>query len=80
MSAVNLEKWIRSKGLKKSVVAQKLDVSPPTLSKILKGRQIPDIAQAIRIEELTEGFVSIRGWSIPPRTDLTEKPDQCIGV
>jgi hypothetical protein len=80
VSAHKLELWVRARGLKKGDVARSLGISPPVLSKILKSRQLPDVALAVKIEELTEGYVSIRGWSVEVRTDLTQSPDQCIGV
>jgi predicted transcriptional regulator len=80
VSARKLDLLIKGRGLKKGDFARTNGVSPSVLSKLLKGRQMPSVSQAIQIEELTEGYVSIRGWSVEVRTDLTQSPDQCIGV
>lgn len=48
----NLEKMIIERGLKKSYVAKKAEISVSTMSLILKGKSIPTLQVAIRIAEV----------------------------
>lgn len=66
--------------LKKGDFAKGIGISPSFLSRLLSGERKPALELAEAIEEVTDGFVSMRGWNIEVRRDLTENPKQCIGA
>ncbi|WP_194847755.1 helix-turn-helix domain-containing protein [Candidatus Neptunochlamydia vexilliferae] len=55
-----LEEFIKSSGLKKKSFAQSVGISTTNLWKILKGITRPSLKTAQKIEEFTEGKVSMQ--------------------
>ncbi|MCB1110119.1 MAG: helix-turn-helix transcriptional regulator [Chlamydiia bacterium] len=55
-----LEDFIKKSGLKKKAFAQSVGISTTNLWKILKGITRPSLKTAQRIEEFTEGKVSMQ--------------------
>jgi DNA-binding XRE family transcriptional regulator len=45
----NLQRIIKERGLKQAFIAEKADVSPGALSKIVRGESLPTLPVAIRI-------------------------------
>lgn len=62
-SAQRLAQWLKERGMFQFEFAKMLDVSPSTITRIVRGDYKPRIDLAIQIEQETEGFVPIRGWS-----------------
>jgi transcriptional regulator with XRE-family HTH domain len=59
---MKLREYIEKEGLRKDLFAKKLGISAATLSNWLMGRTEPKIAQALRIQRLTKGYVKIKYW------------------
>ena len=57
-----LAHWLRSYNLSQSDVAERLNVSQPTLGRYLKGKSIPSAKMASKIATITDGFMSVHDW------------------
>lgn len=58
-----LAKWIADQGLKKSAVAQRLNISPGQFSRWITGQVCPQLSHRMAIERLTGGAVKADGWA-----------------
>lgn len=68
-----LEEFIKKSGLKKKSFAQSVGISTTNLWKILKGITRPSLKTAQRIEEFTEGKVSMQELLFG-KSNKNEKP------
>ena len=59
-SAFKLSSWLKDKKVSQAKFAKMLDVSRATMSRILNGKQMPNIELATKIEVLTG--VRVAGW------------------
>ena len=57
-----LAHWMRSYNLPQKEVAERLDVSQPTLGRYLRGKSTPSAKMASKIATITDGFVSVHDW------------------
>jgi DNA-binding XRE family transcriptional regulator len=64
-SSAYLSTWLKENGILRGTFARTLGISAPTMSRILRGQQVPTIELAIQIETMTHGRVSVKGWAIP---------------
>lgn len=62
-SAKKLGAWLERKRISRRLFATWLDASESFVSRLISGEKRPGREMAFRIEELTEGLVSARGWS-----------------
>jgi transcriptional regulator with XRE-family HTH domain len=61
--ALRLELFLRDSPMSKRAFAQECGVSERALYNWLKGRNVPDVRSAVRIEEHTSGDVPVRAWA-----------------
>lgn len=58
-----LRKWIAREGISQAGLARRVKKSSPLVSQWCSGWRIPGREAAIRIEEVTEGAVTVADWS-----------------
>ena len=63
LRAMKLSDWLKSKGITAKEFAERLNVTPPTISRIVNEKSEPSIGLAVKIQAATRGKVKI--------TDLT---------
>ncbi len=68
-----LEEFIKNSGLKKKSFAQSVGISTTNLWKILKGITRPSLKTAQKIEEFTEGKVSMQELLFGKTTQKSEQ-------
>jgi len=63
--------WRKSAKLSQEAAAKLVGVSQVTWSEWERGEATPTITHALRIEEITEGSITIRSWA-EPKTDAQQ--------
>jgi transcriptional regulator with XRE-family HTH domain len=64
-----LPKWRDSQGLKQGPAAKLFGVTQPMLSEYETGKKTPRTVQALKIAEITKGFVPVTAWGEPPEPE-----------
>lgn len=74
IAARKLATWLEAEGVPKGVFANRVNVGPPTVSRLLSGERTPSLELATRISKQTAGFVTPDDWVTPPaeRQEQTE--------
>ncbi len=57
-----LAKYLLAQGIKKNVFAKRIQVSGPTLTHLISGRNPPSLLMAYRIQKETGGKVKMTDW------------------
>jgi transcriptional regulator with XRE-family HTH domain len=60
-------RWIRDSDQTRDEVARRLRKSRAYIDRLCTGARRPDLETAIRIEDLTEGVISVRFWLRTPK-------------
>lgn len=55
--------WAKARGMRQRDLAKTLQVSVPTLWTWTTGRRQPRIEHALRIQELTHGYIPVQSWA-----------------
>lgn len=61
----NLRVWLIDHRMEQQDFAAQIGTSPSTLSRVIKGFQVPTLALAVKIETETAGEVAVRDWTLP---------------
>ena len=56
-----LKDWLDARGMRQNFFAEKIEISPVTLSKIMKGGT-PSLKTALKIEEQTKRKIAAGDW------------------
>lgn len=64
-AGVALKRWRESEGLTQSGVAELVKVDQPTVAHWEAGRREPSVDEALRLDEVSAGVVSVRVWRHP---------------
>ncbi len=61
-----LPKWRDAQGLKQGAAGKLFGITQPMLSEYETGKKTPRTVQALKIAEITKGFVPVTAWAQPP--------------
>lgn len=63
-SANAMKVWLKDNKIQKGQFALALGISKPSMSRLIRGHQVPSIELALRIEQQTGGKVRVRDWTL----------------
>lgn len=65
LAGLRLREWRERQFLTQSEAAERLGIKQPSLCDYERGRAFPEVRRALTIDDVTEGFVSVRSWAVP---------------
>lgn len=59
---MKLIQWLKNNGITQTEFAKKVGVDVSYITHLTKGRRVPSLTTALKIQELTEGAVPVTSW------------------